>query len=226
MLFQKDSKKPAVVPASAAYRPRLSKNAVLTILDSNFCVMGQGRVDSFSTMEVRLSRLPGVLTMPVVHVDDKLYLQGENEYNMTFMLEITVSEASRMYITGVKLNPVEMAHQRQYTRYVINRQAEVLHGTGKQMLSQVCTLIDISMGGAKIESNFEYPMDKVIKLRVELYDKSGPITFDAQVIRVKPLDHARIEYGLLFAELTSSQRTYLTEDLHVVRENQQRAVKS
>ena len=224
MLFQKPkSAKPSVSPT--AHRPRLSKNAVLTILDAEFRVIGQGRVDSFSTTEIVLMRLPGVLTMPVVRVDDKLYLQGENEDEQIYTLEITVSEASRLYITGCKLNPVEMEHKRAHTRYVINRKAEIVHVAGKSQVSQVCDLIDISMGGAKIESNVEYPMDKVLRLRVELYDKSGPISFDAQVIRVKPLDHARIEYGLLFAELTSAQRKYLSEDLQVVRDQQQRVVK-
>ena len=171
MLFQKPKNaKPSVSPAS--HRPRLSKNAVLTILDADFRVIGQGRVDRFDTNEITLMRLPGVLTMPVVCVGDVLYLQGENEDEKIYTLEVTVSEASRLYITGCKLNPVEMEHKRAYTRYVINRQAEVIHGTGKQTVTQVCDLIDISMGGAKIESNVEYPMDKILRLRVELYDLS------------------------------------------------------
>ena len=201
--------------------PNLYKNAPLVLLTPDGNVIGRVRLDDFSTTHLNLVRLPGEFMMPEVEVDSKILASGETGDGEVFTLETRVQEASKLYIRLVDLALVEHPSRRMHPRYIINRQAEVTNLDNPKLAKtpQPCELVDISMSGAKIISNYEYSVGRDLRLRVELYDKAGQISFVSQVLRAKPLDEHRTEYGLIFAELTQMQRTYLTQDLQVVRDN-------
>ena len=76
-----------------------------------------------------------------------------------------------------------------------------------------CTLVDISTGGACIESEYLHAEDEVLRLKVKLEDYI-PMEFVGEIIRVVEFSPGRFRYGFLFAQLRESERTDLTRTLY------------
>ena len=76
-----------------------------------------------------------------------------------------------------------------------------------------CNLVDISTGGACVESEFLHAEDEVLRLRVKLLDYA-PMEFLGEVIRVNEYQPGKFRYGFLFAQLKESELTELTRTLY------------
>ena len=79
-----------------------------------------------------------------------------------------------------------------------------------------CTLVDISTGGACIESEYLHAQDEVLRLRVKLLDYA-PMEFLGEVIRVCEYQPGKFRYGFLFAQLKERELTELTRTLYNIQ---------
>ncbi len=77
-------------------------------------------------------------------------------------------------------------------------------------------LIDISTGGACVESEYVHPEDEVVFLRFKL-DDYPTMTFKGQIIRGSEHKDDRFRYGVLFAQLTRDELTNLTRTLYNIQ---------
>ena len=219
---------PSVMPEAAnatgsgrVNYPRLYQGAVLNLLNSDSAFLGKALLRNFSVHELDLVRPEGVLSLPVVSPDDIINVQGCADNGASFTLQTRVFQASRLNIRLRDLALVTDVNQRNSPRFFVNRPAaisdkSVLEFAGPSRFKpelDMCVLVDISMDGARVRSSRKYAMEEALKLRVELYERAGKISFMSQVVRVVELPDGQFEYGLLFEALPASKRQYLAEDL-------------
>lgn len=76
-----------------------------------------------------------------------------------------------------------------------------------------CALIDISTGGACLESEYLHGEDEVLRLKIKLEDYI-PMEFTGEIIRVVEVEPGRFRYGFLFAQLQEAEMTELTRTLY------------
>ena len=201
--------------------PKLAQNAVLSLSKMGNIYLGRVCLRSFSPKELDLVRLTGMLSMPTVEDGEKLIVQGNGDNHSPFSLVGTVSSASRLHIRLTNLALMTAANMRENPRFLVNRKVEVYHPeqANYQKKPEPCELVDISMTGARIRSDMVYAQDQVIKLRVELYEHAGKISFLCQVIQPVYNESGLHEYGLLFEELPPAKKQYLREDLNWLAEH-------
>ena len=79
-----------------------------------------------------------------------------------------------------------------------------------------CLLVDISTGGACIESEYIHAEDEVLRLRVKLLDYA-PMEFIGEITRVVEYQPGKFRYGFLFAQLNERELTELTRTLYNIQ---------
>lgn len=79
--------------------------------------------------------------------------------------------------------------------------------------SRPCRLLNISAGGACIETEHRCPVGQEVFLRVRLIKTEPCLSFPCRVTRATPRRGGRYEYGLLFAALDEKQRGCLENAL-------------
>jgi hypothetical protein len=195
--------------------PKLFPNAVLSLSKIDGKYLSRVRLRSFSTRELDFVRLTGMLSMPPVDAGEKLVVQGAGDNNAPFSLSGTVTEANRLNIKLGSLALMTGTNLRESPRYPVNRKAIILRPElmNSEKYPEPCDLVDISMTGARIRSDKVYAQDQMLKLRVELYERAGRISFLCQVVRAAYSETGFNEYGLLFEELPTAKKIYLREDL-------------
>ena len=195
--------------------PKLYQGTVLSLLRMDNGFLGRVSLRSFSPRELDLIRVKGMLSMPTVEIGEKLIAQGAGENNAPFSLSGTVSDANRINIKLSNLELMTGTNKRQSPRFLVNQPALIFRPelVNSEKKPEACELIEISMTGARIRSRVVYTQDQVLKLRVELYERAGKISFLCQVIRTSYNEDGLNDYGLLFEELPAAKKKYLREDL-------------
>ena len=76
--------------------------------------------------------------------------------------------------------------------------------------------MDISVGGAKIQSEFLHAEGEALNLKVKLEDYVS-MDFLGEIIRVQELKSGAFQYGFLFAQLTEEEITALTKTIYNIQ---------
>lgn len=141
------------------------------------------------------------------------------------MLEAVVRESTRLFLIVDNLALVAGDGNRTSYRHGIWRDAELFDVENERLreVARPCRLMNVSMTGACVQTETAYAPGKKLRLRVELFEKAGYISFVSEIVRVKSLPDGRFEYGLLFEELTREKRRYLEDDLRTLQERANRA---
>lgn len=230
MLFrQKEPKKALSVRPEDLYvsgdgrvsYPKLFRGAVLSLFDDSDRFIGKAVLRAFSISELDLIRCEGEISLPSLQPGDVIHVQGCGEGSESFTLSTHVFQASRLNIRLRDLALVVDRNSREAPRFFVGRPAEIsnqslLNYKGPVKFKpepDICYLVDISMTGARVQSDRQYSDNEIVRLRVELYPNAGKISFMLQVIRAVDLEDGKFEYGMLFEELPRAKRLYLAEDL-------------
>jgi c-di-GMP-binding flagellar brake protein YcgR len=78
---------------------------------------------------------------------------------------------------------------------------------------EACTLVDISTGGACIESEYIHAEGEVLRMKAQIEDYA-PMTFLGEIIRVEETSPGVFRYGFLFAKLKEEEITSLNRTLY------------
>ncbi len=198
--------------------PKLFKGAPLDVLDEYGNLIFSGRLMAFSSYELRIERLPNQLAFPELQKGVIVGIRGYTDETEPFELHCVVKQSSRILFSVEHLTLVDANNRRGSFRQPIGMPAEVFDVDGRKSdFSQPCFLIDISMTGACISSEYVYMEGQEMRLRVELYKNAGCISFTSQVVWAKQLDDGKFKYGLLFAQLPAQKARYLEEDIKAVQ---------
>lgn len=144
-------------------------------------------------------------------------IRGFDEQMNQFILKGTVQESTRLVcrVKDLKVRPI--SEHRQNFRLHVNGPAVLYYPTDETRSNpEECLLVDISSGGACIESEFLHAEDEVLRLWVKLRDYV-PMEFMGEIIRVVEYQPGKFRYGFLFAQLKESELTELTRTLYNVQ---------
>lgn len=194
--------------------PKLHTGMTLDVETAEGAPILTGRLTEFGSSTLTLERLPGGLSMKVQEMGTSVVVRGLDEQMMPFYLKGSVQESTRVMcrLKDVKVKPIpEHRHD-----FRLRMSIPVTMYNPKDTASsnpEECILVDISTGGACIESEYLHAVDEVLRLKVKLEDYAA-MEFLGEVIRVVEFEPGRFRYGFLFAQLKEKELTELTRTLY------------
>lgn len=164
-----------------------------------------------------LNRLPGGLSLGTKEIGTSVVVRGINDKMMPFTLDGTIQESSRVECKLKHVKTRNMPELRHDFRLHMGIPVTMYYQADEQLSApEECTLVDISVGGACIESEFLHAEDEVLRLKVKLEDYA-PMEFLGEIIRVVEYTPGKFRYGFLFAQLKETELTELTRTLYNIQ---------
>lgn len=199
--------------------PELHNGMTLSVETPEGVELLKGRLTGYAPEDTALTleRLPGGLSFKIQDVGASVLVRGFDEKMVQFILKGTVQESSRLVcrLKDVKMRPIP--EQRHDFRLMMGTPAALFYPSDAARSNpEECTLVDISAGGARIESEYLHAEDEVLRLRVKLADYA-PMEFMGEIIRVVECGPGRFRYGFLFAQLKEDELTELTRTLYNIQ---------
>lgn len=196
--------------------PDLHNGMVLNVETAEGEELFSGQVAGYADRDtvITLERLPGGLSFKILELSATVQLRGSDEMMHPFFLKGTVQESTRVVcrIKDVKLKPIPEA--RENFRLVMRSPAELYYMSDDNRSNpEECTLVDISAGGACLESEYLHAEDEVLRLKIKLEDYV-PMEYVGEIIRVVEFEPGKFRYGFLFAQLSETELTELTRTLY------------
>lgn len=197
--------------------PELYKGMTLSVILPDGSSLLTGKLTDFTTSEITIERLPGWLAFDTCPVHKEVTVRGYNKSMAPFCLKGAIQESTRIVckLRDIKVEPI--AEQRYNFRLALSCPASLFYESDEHLKNpEECTLVDISTGGACIESEFLHGEGEVLRLRTKIEDYA-PMTFLGQIIRVMECQSGKFHYGFLFAQLTEEEITELTRTLYNIQ---------
>lgn len=197
--------------------PELVPGMSLDIVTSDGAQLLTGRITRCSEDELTLERLPGWLAFDTCPVGSEVFVRGYNRRMQSFNLRAEVTESGRTVFRVGKMRVEKVPNQRATFRLPVNSDASLFRADDERLARpETCSLIDISTGGACIESEYVHDEDEVVILRFKL-DDYPTMTFKGQIIRGSEYKDNLYRYGVLFAQLTQDELTSLTRTMYNIQ---------
>ena len=178
-----------------------------------------GRLSGYSAGDdtLTLERLPGALSLKVREIGSQVMIRGIADSMTQFLLKGVVQESTRVLcrVKDVKVKP--LPENRQDFRLQLSVPVKMYYQVDEGLNHpEACTLVDISTGGACIESEHPHAVDEVMRLKVKLLDYA-PMDFIGEIIRVVEFEPGKYRYGFLFAQLDDIKLSELTRTLYNIQ---------
>lgn len=104
-------------------------------------------------------------------------------------------------------------NDRAFFRLELDTEATVTTFGGFGSGEYVCRLVNISVGGVCIRTDYAHQKGDKFLLRVQLLEDRDFSTMYCQVVRVTPREQGGFEYGCRFLELTEKDETRITQNI-------------
>ena len=197
------------------YLPELH-NGMTVSVESEGIELFSGRIAGYTPGDtvMTLERLPRALSFKILDLGASVILRGCDEEMQQFILKGAVQESTRLVcrFKDIRVKPIQ--ESRENFRLMLHTPAELYYmSDDKRTNPEDCTLVNISTGGACLESEYLHAEDEVLRLKVKLQDYV-PMEFVGEIIRVLEYEPGRFRYGFLFAQLRESERVELTRTLY------------
>ena len=164
--------------------------------------------------QLTLERLPGTFSLEIQDVGSTVVVRGISSAMSQFFLRGTIQESTRTYCRLKDMRVKVITEHRNNFRLQVGIPATMYYPSDLAMENpEQCVLVDISSGGACIESEFLHAEDEVLRLKVKLMDYA-PMDFLGEIIRVLEYEPGKFRYGFLFAQLREKELTELTRTLY------------
>ena len=178
-----------------------------------------GRLTGFSEGDATLTleRLPGGLSLKTRTPGTSVLIRGFDDKMNQFILKGTIQESTRLVcrVKDLKVRPIP--EQRHDFRLRAATPAALFYPKDEARANpEECTVVDISTGGACIESEYLHAQDEVLRLKVKLMDYAA-MDFVGEIIRVAEYEPGKFRYGFLFAQLAERDLTELTRTLYNIQ---------
>ena len=178
-----------------------------------------GRLSGYSVGDaaMTLERLPGGLSFEVREVGSSVTVRGVSESMTQFFLKGTVQESTRLLCRLKDVRVKAIQEHRHDFRLQLGVPVTMYYEEDTTFSHpEECILVDISTGGACIESEYLHAEDEVLRLKVKLLDYA-PMEFLGEIIRVTEYRPGKFRYGFLFAQLRDRELTELTRTLYNIQ---------
>ncbi len=177
-----------------------------------------GRIDLVNGKNLVIKREQNQLTLQVCEEGAEAYIRGFDNGCIPFDLKGIVVESTKKTFKVKDLTVVahdELPHSELRTDFRLVISAPAALYTQEDILHQnpeECSLVNISAGGACIQSEFLHGENEVLQLKVQLMNYAS-MTFLGQVVRASEPAPGVFQYGFLFAELDDCMSKSLTKML-------------
>ena len=168
-----------------------------------------GRLAGYNAGDTTLTveRQPGALSLALREPGASLVIRGVDEGMTQFFLKGTLKDVKVKVISEHRTNfRLQMG-----IPAALHYESDVTFSN-----PEVCTLVDISTGGACLESEYLHAEDEVLRLKIKLLDYT-PMDFLGEIIRVVEYQPGKFRYGFLFAQLAERELTELTRTLYNIQ---------
>lgn len=205
-----------VTPSGPAM-PDLAKGMTISVTLPDGDQLLTGKLTSYSSQALSIERLPHALSFRTCQEGDTVYIRGCNQKLMPFVIEGSVAESTRILFRMKDLKSIPLGENRDNFRLMLSSPASLYYPTDPHFQNpEECTLLDISVGGARFQSEFLHAEGEVLNLKVKLEDYAS-MDFMGEIIRVQELQSGAFQYGFLFAQLTEEEITTLTKTIYNIQ---------
>lgn len=112
-----------------------------------------------------------------------------------------------------ELTIVRVGNDRAFFRLTTNLDATATMFSGLAMGEKPCKLLNISVGGASVSSEYRYHEGDKFLLKVRLLEDRPESVMFSQIVRVVEKDEGKFEYGCRFLELTEVDQERITRNI-------------
>lgn len=112
-----------------------------------------------------------------------------------------------------ELTIVRVGNDRAFFRLTTNLDATATMFSGLSMGEKPCKLLNISVGGASVSSEYRYHEGDKFLLKVRLLEDRPESAMFSQIVRVVEKDEGKFEYGCRFLELTEVDQEQITRNI-------------
>ncbi|MCI8648336.1 MAG: PilZ domain-containing protein [Firmicutes bacterium] len=125
-----------------------------------------------------------------------------------------------------ELNVVRVANDRAFFRLDTDLDASITMFSGLMMGERPCKMLNISVGGARLISEYQYHEGDKFLLRVKLIDDRPESVMYCQVLRAVEQEEGQFEYGCQFLELTEDDQERIIQNIFEAQSQIQRQKKA
>lgn len=172
-----------------------------------------GRITALTPSSLTLERLPGGLGFRICSLEAAVCASGYDKKMVPIGMRAVVEESSR---TVLKLKNVRVethAEHREAFRLPLSVPVSLYRWDDEHCkTAEECLLVNISTGGACVQSEYIHAEDEVLRMRLKLDDYT-PLNFVGQIVRCVEHSPGQFRYGFLFAQLTEEEITALNKIL-------------
>lgn len=204
---------PEETPSGSAPIGELYEGMRIDVTDPAGKSLVAGRITALSPSTLTLERLPGGLAFKICSLESAVCASGYDKKMVPISLRATVQESSRTVLKLKNLQVETHPENRSVFRLPLSVPVSLYRWEDEHYKSpEECLLVDISTGGACIQSEYIHSEDEVLRIRVKLDDYT-PLNFVGQIVRCVEHIPGQFRYGFLFAQLTDEEITSLNRIL-------------
>jgi len=197
--------------------PELTAGLTLTVSLQTGQPLLVGQLTAFAGTAISIERSPGQFSFPICPAGETVYVKGTAHDSVPFELKGIVEESNRILLRlkNVRVAPrdEQKSNVRSNFRLPLDTAVTLYYQEDERLQNpEQCKLVNISAGGACIQSEYIHCEGEVLRLKVQIEDYA-PMTFLGEIIRVEEPSHGVFRYGFLFAKLDENQSTALTRML-------------
>ena len=172
-----------------------------------------GKITALTPTTLTLERLPGGLAFKVCSLEASVCASGYDKKMVPIGLRATVQESTRTLLKLKNVMVETHAENRETFRLPLSVPASLYRQDDEHYKSpEECILVDISTGGACIQSEYLHAEDEVLRMRLKLDDYT-PVSFRGEIVGCVEHAAGQFRYGFLFAQLTEEEITSLNKIL-------------
>lgn len=132
-------------------------------------------------------------------------------------MEGTISPRPQRKWLVENLMVARIGNDRAFFRLETNIDATATSLSGMNAGEKSCKLLNISVGGARIESEYRYQEDDKFLLKVQLMEDRELSVMYCQILRVVDKGDNKFEYGCRFLELNEADQAKITQNIFAVQ---------
>jgi c-di-GMP-binding flagellar brake protein YcgR len=194
---------------------------LIKIYDTNKTLLGSGHLLNQNSGTIKVKGI----NLPIIDANTEIYIEVYDEFKgiLPFYCSVIVAASNQL---NARILRVEPRHERRSSlkvRTKLSLYIEKLERNNDDITSEVpnmkINLLNLSIGGMLITSNYELKLEDVITFRFQ-YEKNQIILLKAKVIRIDKVydpitpDYYNLNYGCMFEKLSSFDETVLTKYLY------------
>lgn len=112
-----------------------------------------------------------------------------------------------------ELKIAEIVNDRAFFRLSTDIKATLTTFSGHGASEQPCRLLNISIGGVCIGSEYVHHIDDRFLLNVKLLEDRAPSAMYCQILRITEKEQSKYEYGCKFLELTEADQDQIAQNI-------------